>query len=208
MLSIHKGHNMSPCDSLNWGWLWPQPHAMHSIAVLTDRGTTLARERSILGADVIWPWQPGMRLCHRLVAHCVDGFGVTVCGNDVVGAAVEYGVCGIEPWDRPGSGIANADVAERDRPVLLDRARHKRSGGHCSTCHCLNRHRMLEQHSRGQAGACRHGNSCFTVSARMKGDTKQEISGRDLTPQAMQHPWKSRNTCMHALSIIETAMLC
>lgn len=84
-------------------------------------------------------------------AHGVDGFGVIVCGNDVVRAAVKYCVRGVKPWDRPGSGIANADVAERDRPVFLNRARHKQSDECCSSHYRPNRHCMLQDCLKGQS---------------------------------------------------------
>ena len=91
-----------------------------------------------------------MGVSDRVGAHGVDGFGVIVCGNDVVRAAVKYGVRGVEPWDRPGSGVANADVAERDGPVFLSRARHGQSGKCCSS-HCRpNRHCMLQHCLKGQ----------------------------------------------------------
>ena len=92
-----------------------------------------------------------VHLSHRVGAHGVDGFGVIVCGNDVVRAAVKYSVCGVEPWDWPGSGVANADVAERDGPVLLNRARHEQSDECYSSHYRLNRRCMLEDYLKGQS---------------------------------------------------------
>ena len=112
--------------------------------------------------------QSWVHLSHRMGAHGVDGSGVIICGNDVVRAAVKYGVRGVEPWDRPGSGIANADIPKRDGPVFLDRAGHKRSGERGSDHQRLNRHCMLQECLKGQARAHTHGNACFTSCVRMK----------------------------------------
>ena len=121
-----------------------------------------------------------------LGAHGIDGFGVIVCGNDIMRAAVKYGVRGVEPWDRPGSGVAKADVAERDGPVFLNRARHMQSGECCSSHYRPNRHCMLEDSLKGQQ-ALSHVIGCSTSHA-MTGGVKQRSSSRRalLTPQTMQ----------------------
>ena len=137
-------------------------------------------------------------------AHSVDSFGVAVCGNDEMRAAVKYGICGVEPWNWPGSSVANADVAERDGPVLLRRARHKQSEEHCSSCHQLNRHCMLAECSKGQASAHTHGSSCLTSHAKVKGAVKQGVSLHRplLTLRVMQHSWSSMYTCTHTCSAV------